>query len=399
MKSKFLLLLVLFIILEVKAQDENTYYINKQNDTIVQVDGIDYLSRLFKIDSNPKIKENKKVNFSFFPTDTKNAGGRVLVSSFNATFLLGDKTNTNNSTIYLIPYISFNGQYGIELYPTIWLKKNSWNFVGEYFYLNYPQDTWGLGGNSSKSNETLVDGKQIRFHQNVLKGILPNLAIGLGYQFDEHHDLEILDSDFIKNNPEFIAGKKYKSISSGITIPIVYDNRKNINNPQEGMYSSVTYLYNDPGLGSDTKWQSLFFDIRKYFPIQYARSVLALRSYYWTVLSGEVPYFDLPSTRSEPGTGSSSRGLEKDRYRSNAMLFFESEYRFNLTQNGFLGGVVFVNATSASQYNTQHFIHWQPAAGAGVRLKFNKYTKLNVALDFGFSKEYASVYLKIGEVF
>ena len=112
-----------------------------------------------------------------------------------------------------------------------------------------------------------------------------------------------------------------------------------------------------------------------------------------------MPYFDLPSTRSEPGTGSSSRGLEKDRYRSNAMLFFESEYRFNLTQNGFLGGVVFANATSASQYDTQHFIHWQPAAGAGVRLKFNKYTKLNVALDFGFSKEYASVYLKIGEVF
>jgi hypothetical protein len=399
MRSKFLFLLLLFIVLEGKAQDKDTYFINSKNDTIAQVDGIDYLIQLFKIKKSQEKIENKKVNFSFFPTDTKNAGGRVLVSSFNATFFLGDKANTNNSTVYLIPYISFNGQYGIELYPTIWLKKNSWNFVGEYFALNYPQDTWGLGGNSPNSKETLVDGKQIRFHQNVLRGIQPNLAIGLGYQFDEHYALEILNSDFIKENPEFHAGKKYKSISSGISIPIVYDNRKNINNPQEGLYSSCTYLYNSPSLGSDTKWQSLFLDIRKYYPISNTRNVLALRSYYWTVLSGKVPYFDLPSTRSEPGTASSSRGIQKDRYRSNAMLFFESEYRFNISPNGFFGGILFANATSASQYDTQHFTHWQPAAGAGIRLKFNKYTKLNVALDFGFSRDYASVYLKIGEVF
>nr|WP_315147934.1 BamA/TamA family outer membrane protein [uncultured Flavobacterium sp.] len=400
MTRKFIIALyVFFAVSNSNAQDKDTYYVYKNGDSIEQVDGIDYLIRLFKINKSQEKIENKKVHFSFFPTETKNAGGRVLVSSFNASFLLGDISTTNNSTVYLIPYISFNNQYGVELYPTIWLKNNSWNFVGEYFILNYPQNTWGLGGNSPNSNETLVDGKQVRFHQNVLRGIMPNLAVGLGYQFDEHYDLEILSSEFIKNNPEFPQGKKYKSISSGISVPIVYDNRKNINNPQEGMYSSVTYLYNDPGLGSDTKWQSLFFDVRKYFPIHYARSVLALRSYYWTVLSGEVPYFDLPSTRSEPGTASSSRGIQKDRYRSNAIFFLESEYRFNITRNGFLGGVVFANTTSASQYDTQHFIHWQPAAGAGIRLKFNKYTKVNVAFDIGFSKDYTNLYLKIGEVF
>jgi outer membrane protein assembly factor BamA len=301
--------------------------------------------------------------------------------------------------VFLIPYITFNGQYGIQLYPTIWLKKNSWNFVGEYFILNYPQFTWGLGGNSPSYKKTLVEGKQIRFHQNVLKGILPNLAIGLGYQFDERYDLKILDSELSFNNSQFIAGKKYKSISSGISFPIVYDNRKNIINPQGGTFVGFTYLYNSPSLGSDTKWQSLFIDVRKYYSIPNARSVLAFRSYYWTILSGETPYFDLPSTRSEPGTASSSRGIQKDRYRSNAMLFYESEYRFNISPNGFLGGVVFANTTSASEYDTQHFKHWQPSIGTGIRLKFNKYTKINVALDFGISKDFASVYLNIGEAF
>ncbi|MBC7845225.1 MAG: BamA/TamA family outer membrane protein [Flavobacterium sp.] len=399
MKNKFLLSLLLLVVLEVAAQDKDTYFITPKNDTIIQKDGVDYLIQLFKINRSQEKIQNKKINFSFFPTDARNAGERVLVSSFNATFLLGDKSNTNNSTIYLIPYISFNKQYGIELYPTIWLKENSWNFVGEYFALNFPQDTWGLGGNTPESNETLVDGKQIRFHQNILKGIFPNLAVGLGYQFDQHYELQIKDSNINTDNPEFPEATTGKSISSGLSLPIVYDNRKNIINPQRGFYSSFTYLYNSPALGSDNKWQSVFLDVRKYFSIPYARSVLGFRSYYWSIVSGKVPYFDLPSTRSEPITGMSSRGIQKNRYRSNAMLFFESEYRFNITQNGFVGGVLFANTTSASEYATQHFKHWQPAIGTGVRLKFNKYTKVNVALDFGISKDYASVYLNIGEAF
>lgn len=393
MKNKLLIpLLLLLVALEIKAQDKDTYFITPDNDTIIQKDGVDYLIQLFKINRSQEKIQNKKVNFSFFPVDARNAGERVLVSSFNATFLLGDKSNTNNSTIYFIPYISFKNQYGVELYPTIWLKKNSWNFVGEYFVLNFPQDTWGLGGNTPESNQTLVEGKQIRFHQNVLKGIFPNLALGIGYQYDKHYGLEI-------NNPDYPDTGTQNSISSGLSFPIVYDNRKNIINPQKGFYSSFTYLYNSPALGSDDSWQSIFLDVRKYFSIPYARSVFGFRSYYWSIVSGDAPYFDLPSTRTEPSTGMSSRGLQKNRYRSNAMLFFESEYRFNITPNGFVGGVLFANTTSASEYDTQHFKHWQPAVGTGVRFKFNKYSKVNVAFDFGISKDYASVYLNIGEAF
>ena len=399
MKNKTLYIFILFFIaFNSIAQNPDSYYIDKNKDSIPQVDGIDYLIKLFKINKSQEKIEDKKVSFSFFPTDTKNAGGRVLVSSFNATFLLGDKKTTNASTVYFIPYIAFNGQYGVELYPTIWLKNNSWNLVGEYFALNFPQDTWGLGGDSPKSNQTLVDGKQARFHQNLLKGILPNLAVGLGYQLDVHYDLNI-DATESTETPILPENIKKTTTSSGLSIPIVYDNRKNINTPLEGTYASFTYLYNAPSLGSDAKWQSLFIDLRKYYSLAYARSVLGFRCYYWSVLSGDAPYFDMPSTRSEPGTASSSRGVQKNRYRSNAMLFFESEYRFNISKNGFVGGVLFANTTSASEFDSQRFKHWQPAIGTGVRLKFNKYTKVNVAFDFGISKDFASVYLKIGEVF
>ena len=400
MKGKFVFVLtLLFMTITLYSQNGESYFVNKKNDTIPQIDCIYYLQKIFKIKPNQDSLKNKKVNFSFFPTDSYNSGGRVLVTSFNATFLLGDKSNTNNSTVYFIPYISFNNQFGVEFYPTIWLKNNSWNFVGEYFILNYPQDTWGLGGNTPDSNETLVDGKQSRLHQNVLKGIFPNFAIGLGYQYDAHYDIKITNDTINVNYNDFPEATTGKSVSSGIAFPAVYDSRKNIINPQKGFYTGFTYRYNSPDLGSDAKWESVFLDVRKYFPIPDTRSILALRTYYWSVVSGKTPYFDLPSVGTEPATGTSSRGIQRNRYRSNAMLYFESEYRFNILPNGFLGGVVFTNITSASQYDTNNFEYWHPAAGCGLRIKFNKYTKVNVALDFGFSKTYAGLYLNIGEAF
>lgn len=399
---KIKLIFIAFILLisqNINAQNGKSYYVYKPNDTIKQVDAIDYLRKFFNLKTNQDSLKNKKVNFSLFPTDAGNSSGRLLVTSFNATFLLGDEKTTNNSTVYFIPYISFTGQFGVELFPTIWLKNNSWNFIGEYYFLKYPEDTWGLGGNSPDSNETLVDNNRLRIHQSTLKGVLPNFAIGIGYQLDQYSSINI-PNDTINLNPEDFPGlKNGKTTSSGVTFPAVYDSRKNIINPQGGFYTAFTYRNNNKAFGSDTNWQSVFIDVRKYIPIKDTRSILALRTYYWSIVNGDVPYFDLPSNGSEPATGTSSRGIQRDRYRSNASIYFEGEYRFNILRDGFLGGVLFANVISVSQYETQNFEYWHPAAGFGVRLKFNKYTRVNVDMDFGFSKDYWGIYFNIGEVF
>jgi len=112
-----------------------------------------------------------------------------------------------------------------------------------------------------------------------------------------------------------------------------------------------------------------------------------------------VPYLDLPANNWEPVFGSVARGIEQNRYRSNAIIYSETEYRFGITANGFLGGVVFANVTSASQFDSQNFSYWHPAGGVGLRFKFNKYSRTNIRLDYGFSKEYQSLYLNIGEAF
>jgi outer membrane protein assembly factor BamA len=260
-----------------------------------------------------------------------------------------------------------------------------------------------LGGNSSQSDKTLVDYKHLRVHQNALKNILPHMYAGLGYSLDQHFNIQIEETEFSDNViGKYIPGDKTTSTSSGISLPLLYDSRKNSGNPQQGLMMSFTYNFFNTHFGSDNNWQSLFFDIRKYFPLSnpgQKYSILAFRGYYWTVVTGRTPYLDLPANRWEPISGSASRGIRQNRYRSNAMLYFESEYRFGIIANDFLGGVVFASVLAPSQYGTQHFQYWHPAAGTGLRLKFNKYSNTNISIDFGFSKEFATIYLSIGEAF
>lgn len=369
-------------------------------DTIRQIDMIDYLARIFKIKESEEKRSEKKVNFSLFPSASSRTGSKTVVTSFNASFRLGDIENTTSSSVFFVPYLAFNGRYGFLLQPNIWLRNNSWNFTGDYFILSYPQNTWGLGGNSPDENETSIDYNYLRIHQNAQKGIFPHVAVGMGYALDFHYDIEVEETPLGDSTEIFLPADRDYTTSSGITLSALYDNRPGTINPQRGVMGSVTYSFFTSFLGSTDTYQSIYLDVRKYFPLPGRKhDVFAVRSYYWTIVTGTAPYLDLPSVRWEPASGSSSRGIEQNRYRSNAMMYFESEYRFGITANGFVGGVIFGSLTSASEYQTQYFKYWHPAGGAGLRLKFNKYSRTNVALDYGFSKGYSVFYLNIGEAF
>jgi hypothetical protein len=64
-----------------------------------------------------------------------------------------------------------------------------------------------------------------------------------------------------------------------------------------------------------------------------------------------------------------------------------------------LGFVLFANLHSVSEYHGNDFTYWHPAAGTGLRIKFNKISKTNIALDFAMSKDFAGIYLALGEAF
>jgi hypothetical protein len=149
----------------------------------------------------------------------------------------------------------------------------------------------------------------------------------------------------------------------------------------------ATYRNNLEFMGSNSNWESLILDVRKYFKFPAdSRNILALWSYDWLILSGKPPYLDLPATNWDTYS-STGRGYIQGRFRGDEMIDFESEYRFPLTANGFLGAVLFVNGESFSGLNSRRPQSIQPGWGSGLRIKLNKTSRTNLDIDYGFGEQ------------
>jgi outer membrane protein assembly factor BamA len=372
---------------------------NPDTAKVRQKDLIDIFSKYIHF-KKQKIPKERRVYFSFLPlSGATNNGNRFIVSSFNATFRLGDIKSTNLSSIYFIPYTNLNTRWGFIIKPNIYTQLNKWNFNGDLRIIHNDVDTYGLGANTSVNNENTISNQQIRAYLNANRQIRDNFYIGLGTSFDYFYDIRQSQplsppSDFSK----YGTGTGSFSTTNGIGPNFLYDSRANSNNPISGMYSSLSFRVNPTFLGSSYNWTSIYFDNRKYISLSdHWHSVLAFWGVYWGTY-GNVPYLDLPTTAGDVSE-KIGRGYPRWRYRGKQMLYTEAEYRFDLSANGFWGAVFFTNFQSYTEPTTNRFEYILPAAGTGLRIKFNKKSNVNMALDFAVGKNSFNWYLTLGEFF
>lgn len=376
---------------------------------VAQIDITDVLKKVFKMrgmkNASPvtNTANDKKRYFAIFPAvgytlQTKLA----VILAGNEAFFTGKDTTDKLSTITSSIALTQNSQIVVPVQSNIWTKGNKYNLVGDWRISKYPQDTYGLGGTNSIDSNDLINYSYIRIYQTILRRINNNFYAGVGYNLDYHWNISEngYEDGGVSNYAAYSPNPK-KTLSSGLSLNLLYDDRDNPINPSSGQYANVVLRNNFTFLGSDDNWQSLLIDARKYFQFPASsHNVLAFWSYDWLVLNGNPPYLDLPSTAWDTYTNT-GRGYIQGRFRSRQMLYLESEYRFQLTRNGLLGGVVFANAQSFSQWPGNYsFKYLQPAAGLGLRIKLNKTSKTNIDIDYGFgTNQSRGLFVNIAEVF
>jgi len=379
---------------------------NMDVDTTGQKDLIDIGRRLFKFKPRPKYRGQKQIFFSILPLSTSVPGGsKAIVTSTTAGFYLGNRDSTYLSSVTFAPYFNLKGRYGLPVHSSIWTPDNTYNVQGDVRFLVYPQNTWGLGGKNGEDERILVNFDYIRFYQTVLKRIKPFFYVGVGYNMDYYFNINTNvngQTTTLHDFTQYPYGTDGRnSFSSGLTLNAVYDTRQNLFNPFPGIFANLIYRHNAGFLGSDNNSQSVYLDFRKYIAVgdnSVYKSIFAFWTYYWTTISNGTPYLNLPGIGNDPYQRS-GRGIEQNRYRGNSLIYFEAEYRRDITANGLFGFVVFANFNSASELNTRRFAYVNPAAGGGLRVKFNKRSATNIAVDYGFSKGYNGLTLGLGEAF
>ena len=314
---------------------------------------------------------------------------------------------SNESTIISSLAYTQNKQVTLPIQSSIWSHDNNYDFVGEIRLYHYPQSTFGLGSSSNIENEAPMDYDYLRFSEIALRKITGNFYVGGGYIIDYHADITIEPtengtvSDYINYVPKKALDKPDRhTTSSGFTLNGQYDTRDSPINASEGFYATYEFRQNLKDLGSTTTWSSLILDVRKYFRFPASsNNVLAFWSYDWLTLRGKPPYLDLPSTLWDASTNA-GRGYIQGRFRGAQMVYGEAEYRYHITSNGLIGGVVFVNAESFSAAPGTRLQTVQPAFGPGLRVKLNKVSKTNISVDYGFGTQGSrGLFVNVGELF
>lgn len=310
--------------------------------------------------------------------------------------------DANMSSLVAALTYTQNKQLILNATPSIWTRDNRFNLVGDWRLMRYPQATYGLGMHNRPADAIQMSYDYLRIYQSALRQLRPNLYAGLGYQLDYHWDIRSRQAgQEVSAVSAYQRGVRGRSVSSGVVFTGLYDSRGNaINPPAGGTYLSLQVRPNLRQLGSDANYQTLLLDARKYLRLREgSRNVLALWSYNAFVLGHRAPYLDLPSTGWDM-YNNTGRGYIQGRFRGQGLLYTEAEYRFRITRNRLLGGVVFVNAQSASEPGGHRFEQVAPAGGVGLRLNMNKRSGTNLTVDYGFGRQGSrGLWFNFGEVF
>lgn len=376
----------------------------KKGDTsrYIQKDAMDVITKVIKVRAKEPVDSESskpgKVLTSVFPAIGYSlSNGVTFILASNFSFYTANPNTTNLSVISLNPLYSLKQQVIVPLISSVWLKDNRVNLLGDYRFYQYPSLTYGLGGKRLLSQSDSVDYSYIKISQEALYRIVNNLYGGVGYGLDYHYNIQ----EFGDNHQyERYTDGADQTTSSGWIARLKYDNRTNMNNPDNAFYSSVTYRDNLTFLGSTNNWQEVEVEFRKYIRLsKHPRNVLAFWNWDEFTYGGKAPYFDLPSTGWDDYSNS-GRGYIQGRFRGSDMVYMEGEDRFDILNNGLLGGVVFCNGESVPNYPSQKFTTIHIGKGIGLRIKLNKYSKTNLCLDYGWGDGGSQgFFFNVGEVF
>jgi hypothetical protein len=297
---------------------------------------------------------------------------------------LGNPTTTRISNGTVGASYSTNKQFTVYFKGDALLPDDGWALKWDWRYLDTNQSTFGLGPTMPDQTEYPMDFVLYRLSQAAYRRIGRSAwFVGMGYHFDRYDKIHDERATLGEATPfsVYSGGTPTHTQSSGFSIGTVVDTRDHPSNASRGTYWNLTLRSNLHALGSDVDHHSLWSDLRLHTRLpRNSPHVLAVWNWVW-VTSGSTPYLDLPAIGWDT-YGRSGRGYVQGRIRGPQLGYLEFEYRRRLTRDDLWGAVAFFSLTSASP-DDGVFEAVDPAFGLGVRLKFNKRTKTNLAVDVG----------------
>lgn len=368
-------------------------------------DGIRDIGRFVRRDTSTRIAK-KRSGISILPNINYNPSiGFQIGAKVVGGLHMGDPKNTTMSTFATaLSYTTRGIIYGYLMHD-IYTPANKWDLKGGLIIAKSVGLDYGMGmGNVVQTDipeeEVLNNPDRTRFvnefmvyglNERIYKKLTPTMFIGAGVFFElkrnihtlGHHDATPLE---VYSNLTGYSAKKYNN--NGLMFNWQYMTRDNPNSAYKGIYADVVLRMSQKWMASAQNAYQLQTDFRKYWQLSTSRPNHVLAFWHWGSynIGGRQAYLDLPGTGKDPFSRT-GRGYTNGYFKGNSFFYSEVEYRFPILRNQFLSGVVFANVQTANdRLGTKLFQQWQPAAGTGLRVLFNKATRTNLCLDYAWGK-------------
>jgi outer membrane protein assembly factor BamA len=190
-----------------------------------------------------------------------------------------------------------------------------------------------------------------------------------------------------------IIGENVDSLKNlvGLGLPVVWDSRDNIFNPERGIESKILLQVNNKVFGSDLDFNAINLFINYYKRLN-KKGILASRSTLYYGM-GEVPF------EGTKAVGNIDiRGYSNGEFRGDQVATIQSEYRGQIKKRwgyvGFFGLAAAFNTTSDEKWSGV-----LPGVGAGIRWMVMPDKKINLGIDAAVGKDDWGIYFRLGEAF
>lgn len=317
---------------------------------------------------------------------------------------LGTDPHTLMSVAATSASITTKGIIYFYVNHNVFTPGNKWNFQGNIVAAKTvsPDHGFGIGTGSNTgtpgdviladpTHKTYaIHSLYFNLREKVYKQIHNNLFVGAGLSFDVRRNIDFGDP---ATTPSGIYNTRYgfpqdHYSANGFLFNVQYTTRDNQNRAYKGIYFDAGIRANQTWIGSTKNAVQLTSDFRKYISLSTSspETVLALWNWGNYLLSGAIPYLELPGTARD-GQFKSGRGYTAQYFKGTQFNDTEAEFRFPILANKFISGVVFGSLQTANDLQgAKLFQTFQPGYGGGLRVLFNKATRTNLALDYAFGK-------------
>ncbi len=318
---------------------------------------------------------------------------------FGASGLLvyNAKKNLNNrlSELAAFTFVTLESQYGLSIDHALYTDKNRYFFLGKLRLQQFPLSYHGIGIDAPQEPVATIEGFSFTLRERLLRELSENFYMGLEFDFNHLNAVEISEQGADFTVPAGVEG----FTNLGFGIGVVYDQRHNVLNPRKGLFVEGGFLRYNEGFGSDYSFLNYFGDFRYYQPT-FRNQLLAYQFLVNTTVPGtndEVPFNQL----SLIGGESLMRGYYLGRYRDNALVATQAEYRFlPFPFSRRFGGAIFGGvATVGSSLNSLKADQLRASGGLGARFLLFPGKDIFVRFDYAFTREGSGYYLFIGEAF